>query len=417
MDIKTSLYDALEENRRIRAVRDAFATVKERQKENKARISDLEERKERLRKTREKCIGNGELLNLAIENLKNNGFRVYFAKTKEEALSYILKEIGDERLVVKAKSNLAREINLTEELDSRGIEVIETDIGDRILQLTNERPSHPTGPVSHLTTQDISKSLSGYFKREVSSDPQELVKLIREDILGYMEAAKIGITGVNAIAAEEGAILLLHNEGNILDVMLRPKHIIVAGIDKIYPNLDEALNMAKLQTFYATGELITSFINIVGGPSKTMDIEKKLLKGIHGPEEICLILLDNHRSEIIQSEFKELLYCIGCGACLLHCPVYNFVGNKFGNENSLGGRDIAYSSLSGNSEIDALYSCITCEKCKENCPVSIDVPSFIKELRKENAFIESHLRLLNSIVRFEILALVSKALKFYQRMR
>ncbi|MFQ6136208.1 MAG: LUD domain-containing protein [Candidatus Hydrothermarchaeales archaeon] len=239
--------------------------------------------------------------------------------------------------MVKAKSNLTREINLTEELDSREIEVVETDIGDRILQLTNEKPSHPTGPVSHLTSYDISRYLSEYFKREVSPDSREIVKLIRGDILGYMEAAKIGITGVNAIAAEEGAILLLHNEGNILEVMLRPKkHIIVAGIDKIYPNLDEALNMAKLQTFYATGELITSFINIIGGLSKTMDIEKKLLKGVHAPKEICLILLDNKRSEIIQHGFKELLYCIGCGACLLHCPVYNFVGNKFGNENSLG---------------------------------------------------------------------------------
>jgi len=411
----------------IKTIRKAFDTVKKRQKENINRISNIEDRKHRLKKVKEYSIGNQDLIDLAVTNLRTNGIKVHIAKTAEEALSTILDEIGDEKLIVKSKSNVSKEIGLTNFLKSYNIDTIETDIGDRIIQLANDTPSHPTGPASHLNRYDIAEILFEHLGEIVDSDPEILTGIFRDEISKFINEANIGITGANAIMAEEGAILLVHNEGNILEVMRRPKkHIILAGLDKIYPNIDEALNMAKLQTFFATGSIITSFINIISGPSKTADIEKKLFKGIHGPEEICLILLDNNRSKIIEDGFKELLYCIGCGECLLNCPAYNVFGNKYGNGSFLGGKGIAYSTLVNDtdpSDNKSLNLCVSCGHCKKHCPVGIDTPSIINRLRimhpqKFNNiymelsydYLDSHVRWLKETVRIELLLLISNIL-------
>ncbi|MBU2559591.1 LUD domain-containing protein, partial [archaeon] len=329
---------------------------------------------------------------------------------------HIITELHDEKIVVKSKSNTAKEIDLAFELESSGVTVIETDIGDRILQISNETSTHPTGPISHMNKIDIAEHASKFFEREISPEAREIVEAIKADISEHIKKAGVSITGANAISAEEGAVLLIHNEGNILEVMMRTdKHIIITGTDKIYRNLDEALNAGKLQTFYATGALVPSFINIIGGPSKTADIEKQLIKGVHGPKEIVLILLDNKRSEVVQKGFKELLYCIGCGSCLLHCPVYNFVGDKFANGNKLGGKGIVHSAILDPEETDGLSYCVTCARCRENCPVRLDIPEMMKNLREEhsksNAFLESHLRLVQAAARFEVFLLLSKVLR------
>ncbi|MBE0415674.1 MAG: lactate utilization protein [Dehalococcoidia bacterium] len=426
--LSNKLKRGAKERKRIWAIRRTFATVRRRQRENINRIPDLEERKARLRRTREYSLGNKELLDKAIENLRSNGIEVEIAATKEEAISLILNRIGDEKLVVKAKSNTTKEIGLTGALEAKGIEAIETDIGDRIIQLAGDQPSHTTGPASHLSRNEIAKVLSRHFGRDIAPDPGVLTRTIRDEVSSYLKEANIGITGANAITAEEGAILLVHNEGNILELMMRPgRHIILAGIDKIYPNLEEAMNMAKLQTFYATGALITAFLNIIGGSSSTADIEKKIFRGIHGPETISLILLDNKRSDILESDFRELLYCIGCGECLLQCPVYQVYGGKFGYEHNLGGRGVIYSSFFESiqkAKKRGLDYCVTCGRCKKHCPVGIDVPHLIKRLRQEYGagfpephlegayrFVESHLRLLFSALRLELLALISSILR------
>lgn len=406
----------LDESRRIAAIRRAFDTVKKRQKKNMNRIPDLKEKKARLRRAREEGVGNEELLNTAIQNLRENGFRVYLANTAEDAISRIKTELGGENMVVKAKSNTAKEIDLAFELESWGVEVVETDIGDRILQISNESPTHPTGPIAHLDKTDIAKHASRYFEKDIPPEAEEIVEIIKDDISGHIKKANISITGANSIAAEEGAVLLIHNEGNILEVMMRTgKHMIITGTDKIYRNLDEAVNAGTLQTFFATGSLVPSFMNVIGGPSKTADIEKQLIKGVHGPKEIVIILLDNKRSEVIQKGFGELLYCIGCGACLLHCPVYNFVGDKFANGNKLGGKGIVHSAVLDEGETDGLLYCVTCARCRENCPVELDIPEMMKNLREEhsksNAFLESHLRLVKAAARFEIFLLLSKVLR------
>jgi L-lactate dehydrogenase complex protein LldG len=418
----------LKKARHMQAMRKAFNVVRKRQRANICRIPDLEVRKKRLRQAREKAIGNEALLKQAIENLRQNGIKVYRVDSREEAISLVISEIDDSRLVVKSKSNLTKEIGLTEALEAAVIEVIETDIGDRIIQLCGDVPSHPTGPASHLTRYDIAKILSAHLGKTVKPTAQAIVESIRDEISAYINKATIGITGANAIAAEDGAILLLHNEGNIIQVAMRPeKHIVLAGIDKIYAGIEEALNMLKLQTFYATGALATSFLNIIAGSSQTADIEKQLIKGVHGPKEICLILVDNHRSDIARSEYKELLYCIGCGQCLLVCPAYSVYGNRFGVDSQLGGRGLVYSVLSLEATVkadDGLDLCLTCRKCQQHCPLAIGIPSMINKLRLEKRtkvlephlqtaydFVRAHIEWVGSAIHLEALLLIARLLR------
>jgi L-lactate utilization protein LutB len=385
---ESSVLTGLAKARRTRAMRRAFNVVRERQRANIHRVADLEGRKRRLRLARKRAVGSEALLKRAVENLRQNGIKVYRADTREEAVSLVIREIKDNRLVVKSKSNLSKEVGLAEALEGAGIKVVETDIGDRIIQICGDMPSHPTGPASHLTRYDIAKILSAHLGRKVEPAARTIVQTIKEEICSYISESTVGITGANAISAEDGAVLLLHNEGNILQVSTRPeKHIVLAGIDKIYQNSEEALNMLKLQTFYATGSLSTSFVNIISSPSQTADIEKQLIKGVHGPNELCVILVDNHRSEIAKSEYRDLLYCIGCGQCLLACPAYGVYGNRFGLDNQLGGRGLVYSALSSEISVNSskgLNLCLSCRKCQQNCPVSIDIPSMVTKLRLEN---------------------------------
>lgn len=390
----------------IIALRKAFASVKQRQ--NKNIPPDLEEKIKRLKAVRELSVGNEELLTRAIKKLEKNGIRVFTAKSKNDAIEIILKEVGDEKLVVKSKSNVTKEIELTAELQSRGIEVIETDIGDRILQVLRCKPSHPTGPVAHLSAKKIAGGLSTLYCKDICEDPEDIVRFVRDEIRGYLEKARVGITGANAVTAEEGSIVLAHNEGNIFEVIRKNKHIVVTAIDKVYPTVEDAINMLKVICFNATGSLIPSFVEIISSVSKTADVEKKFFKGVHSPEEIVLILLDNKRTSIIEKGFKELLYCIDCGNCLLHCPMYNTVGNYFAEEKYLGGKGLAYQSLSKEEVNKKLEFCLTCGKCRENCPLSIDVPAVIRSIRSESLpeeiyyFLKSHLLWLYYNVRLKL---------------
>jgi L-lactate dehydrogenase complex protein LldG len=405
-------------------MRRAFNVVRKRQQANIHRIPDLEGRKKRLRQARKRAIGNEALLKQAVENLRQNGIKVYRADSREEAISLVVREIGDNKLVVKSKSNLTKEIALTVALEAIGIEIIETDIGDRIIQICGDVPSHPTGPASHLTKYDIAEILSAHFRQKVEPIAEPIVELLRDEISTYINRSTIGITGANAIVADDGAILLLHNEGNILQVSMRPeKHIIFAGIDKIYRNMEEALNMLKLQTFCATGSLATSFVNIISSPSQTADIEKQLIKGVHGPKELCVILVDNHRGDIARSEYKDLLYCIGCGQCLLACPAYNVYGNRFGVDSQLGGRGLVYSALNSEASVEGnkgLDLCLSCRKCQQNCPIAIDIPSMVAKLRLENRrkilgphlqtaydFLRAHIECVGNVIWNEALLLLS----------
>ncbi len=390
----------------IITLRKSFDSVKQRQQNN----YDLEDRKEKLKEARKLCVGNEELLEEALEKLRNNGIKVYLAKEKHDAIQAILNEVGEEKLVVKSKSNVTKEIELTKTLEEKGITVVETDIGDRILQIMNAYPSHPTGPVAHLSVKRIASVLATYYKRQIREEAEDIVNVVREDILFHLKHARIGITGANAITIEEGAILLAHNEGNIYEVMKKDKHIVITTIDKLYPNIESAINMIKIVSFNATGSLIPSFIEVISGLSKTADVEKKFVKGIHQPYEIILILLDNKRSELAKHEFKELLYCVGCGNCLLYCPMYNVIGNEYAENNYLGGRGLAYNSVYSNMKNPKLELCLRCGKCKQYCPLEIDIPNIIRKIRSKTTsselhyFLKSHMIWMYYLLRLKIMS-------------
>jgi L-lactate dehydrogenase complex protein LldG len=367
----------------------AFKETRNRQKQNLPFMDDLEKVKEEVKRIRSESVGNWDLLKEAISRLEKNQFKVLQAKDAKEACETILREIGRERLVVKSKSNISKEIGLTRFLNRHSIEVIETDIGDRIIQLAGHRASHATAPAVHLSRYDIAEILSKHVKREVPPIPEEEMQAVREDIESYLQKARVGITGANAIAAKEGAALILHNEGNITRVRMRKKHILITAIDKIYPSVADALVMLRLETYLATGALFPSFIDIVAGRSKSSDIEKQLFYGMHDPEEVVIVFLDNGRREILNKakDFSDLLYCIGCGNCLLDCPSYNAVGSLFGADGMLGGRGVALSCLlRGLREgiEDGLFLCTTCGLCGEVCPVGIDAGKKLKDLRRES---------------------------------
>jgi len=378
----------------VKALRKAFNSVKERQSQNL--LVDFDDKKKRLILARELCVGNEELLLKTITKLKKNGMKVHLVKDKNEAVDIILNELGDEKIVVKSKSNVTKEIELTKALEKKGISVIETDIGDRILQIMKANPSHPTGPVTHLSAKDIAEELSKYYKIQIKDEPEDIVKIVREDVISNLVKAKAGITGANAITAEEGSIVIAHNEGNVYEVMRKEKHIVVTSIDKIYPDIESAMNMLKILSFNATGSIIPSFVEIISSVSKTADVEKKFIKGVHTPSEITVILVDNRRSDIVKNEGKELLYCVGCGNCLLVCPMYNTIGNEFAISNNLGGKGVAYYSLYNNEKDEKLELCLSCGKCRENCPLGLDIPALIKKIRSTGLssdvyyFLKSH---------------------------
>lgn len=362
----------------------AFSTVIRRQEENKERLP-LERMKGRLRESRTNFAGNEGLLGEAIENLRRNGFRVREVSTLKEAVLCVVEEVGEERLVVKSKSNLSKEMRLREALFARGIEVVETDIGDRIIQLSDSRPSHPTGPASHLDVEEIAGIVSRRLKKTEPS-ARGIISVLLDDIKKAISGATTGITGVNAIAAKEGSIVVVHNEGNISEILRLPgKLIMLADTLKIYENLEDAINMVKLQSYHATGAITTSHINIISGPTKTADIEKKLFYGIHGPKDIVLVLIKRPRAK---EGFEEASYCIGCGGCILECPVYLKRGASFGSYYKQGGIGVIESGLKegiGAAIENGLYACTRCGACVGNCPVPVDIPSLITKLRERAA--------------------------------
>jgi len=367
--------------------RRAFKETRNRQRQNLSSIEDFEKVKEEVKRIRSESVGNWDLLQKAISSLEKNQFKVIQAKDSKEACEILLKEIGKEQLVVKSKSNISKEIGLTPFLTHHGIELIETDIGDRINQLAGGRASHYTGPIVHLSRYEVAEILSKHLNKKIPPVPEEEMQAVKEDIESYLQKAKIGITGANAIAAKEGAVLILHNEGNITRVRTRSKHLIITSIDKIYPNVHDGLLMARLETYLATGAIFPSFIDIVAGRSRSSDVEKITFYGMHEPNQLVIILLDNWRREILneRKDFSDLLYCIGCGNCLHDCPTYNSIGPSFGTEGMLGGRGVALSCLQKGVKEgieDGLFLCTTCGLCGEVCPVGIDAGKRIKDLRR-----------------------------------
>lgn len=252
------------------------------------------------------------------ENVAKRGGHVFFAETAEEANAYIIDVAKKKQAqkVVKAKSMVTEEIHLNHHLESIGCEVIETDLGEYILQLDDhEPPSHIVTPALHKNKEqirDVFASKTGYTN---SSTPEDLALHARNVLRRHFLTADIGITGCNFAVAETGSICLVTNEGNADLVTSLPKtQITVMGMERIVPTFEEMEVLVSLLTRSAVGQKLTSYITLLTGARQPLEID--------GPEEFHLVIVDNGRSSILGSEFESILQCIRCAACVNACPVY-----------------------------------------------------------------------------------------------
>jgi L-lactate dehydrogenase complex protein LldG len=373
----------------LESMRNSFKTVVDK-RENILKEDRTLELEKKVQKIRKKSIeSNDKLIKIAKESFTRNGIDFFYADDDNQAIAIlddILINLDWEKLIAKSKSNTLREIGFNDYFTKKGFEIVDTDLGDRILQLKkfDNLPSHPTGPACHLNRYDIADIVNDSLNVNISFEPREIMDCVKEDVLKRLSNAKIGVSGANSIAAQDGSIILVHNEGNISLVSMMNLHIVVAGIDKLVETIEDGIALSKLETIYATGSLLTSYINVISGPSKTADIEKKLLRNMYGPERVVLILVDNGRKKLMESIPKSL-ECIGCGSCILTCPVYGAIGNEFGYKNYLGGRGVAMANYIEDSKksLDCgLFKCTLCEQCTVNCPVDIPTFDLIEKTRK-----------------------------------
>jgi L-lactate dehydrogenase complex protein LldG len=371
----------------IKAMNRSFGILEDR----KSKILDDDRTinlKERVKEIREHSINNMDhLIDKGTKRLHENGVEVIYAEKSYDALEAIYSIVNDQSIIAKSKSNTAGEIGLTEFLQDKGVEVIETDLGDRIVQLDpDSKPSHPIGPASHLRIDDIAEIISKEFNTEVKPEARAILNIIKEDVLLKLSNCNVGITGANSVAAEDGSILTVHNEGNINLVSMLDTHIVIVGIDKFVETIEDAVSVVKLETVYATGKTVPAYMNIISSPSKTADIEQILLKNMYGARRLVVILLDNGRKQAIE-EGGECLLCIGCGSCIVSCPIYNVLGYEFGYKRHLGGRGVVLSSFIDGEEScfdSGLYTCTLCGLCTIECPVGVRTNLLIRKLRNDS---------------------------------
>ena len=284
-----------------------------------------------------------------------------------------------------------KEIGLRNFLKDKGFEVWETDLGDFIIQLANDEPMHLTAPAVHLTKESIAKLMKvEKFEELESPDANSIVRLIAGFLREKISKAEIGFTGANAIAANSGSLVIIENEGNIRLVSGLPKlHVAVVGVEKIVPSLLDAYKVAEVTWRYAGYEM-PSYLNVISSPSKTGDIEKKLVKGAHGPEKVSVVLLDNGRTSA-KGSLREALKCLRCGACLFACPVFSELRGKWG-DTYMGGIGVAWDAIIHDAITDSgnIYqakykahalACLLCSRCAEVCPMGIDSGEILRELR------------------------------------
>lgn len=314
------------------------------------------------------------------ENVAKRGGHVFFAQTAEEANDYIVAVAKEKqaRKIVKAKSMVTEEIDLNHHLASIGCEVIETDLGEYILQLDDhEPPSHIVTPALHKNKEqirDVFASKTGYTN---SSTPEELALHARNVLREHFLTADIGITGCNFAVAETGTICLVTNEGNADLVTSLPKtQITVMGMERIVPTFDEMEVLVSLLTRSAVGQKLTSYITLLTGARQALEVD--------GPEEFHLVIVDNGRSSILGSEFESILQCIRCAACINACPVYRHIGgHSYGSIYSGPIGAVLSPLLGGYDDYKELpYASTLCGACTEVCPVKIPLHELLHKHRE-----------------------------------
>lgn len=345
-------------------------------------VEDWEELRNEARKIKEHTINNLDKYLVELEkSIKRVGGEVHWAKDAEEANKIIINIAlkNGVKKVVKSKSMATEEIELNKALKKYNIESIETDLGEYILQLSEEHPSHIIAPAIHKTKDHISKLFSEKFDIPEYDDPKDLAKVAREKLRDDFISANMGVSGVNFAVAETGTIAVVENEGNARLTTTLPKiHVALMGIEKIIPKFDHLSIFLSLLARSATGQKSSSYVSFITGPKRKKDKD--------GPEQFHLILLDNGRSNILANEeTKETLYCIRCGACLNICPVYRQVGgHSYGWVYSGPIGAVITPQLLGIEKAHQLpFASSLCGACKDVCPVKIDFPKVLLNLRSK----------------------------------
>jgi L-lactate dehydrogenase complex protein LldG len=341
---------------------------------------------EEVRQIKEKAIGEMEkLAQQACAAITENKGKAYIAKTADDARNIIDGLVGKGKLIVKGKSMTAEEIGLREHLEERGNEVYETDLGEFIIQKLGSRPMHILSPAIHVPKEDVAELFSKITGEKLPADIPTLVATARKLLREKYFKADIGMSGANVVAADTGTLFIIENEGNIrLATGAPPVHIALVGMEKLVPTLGDAYKVAEVTWRYAN-YTVPSYVSLISGPSKTGDIEKVTTYGAHGPADFHVVFMDAGRTSLANNPIlRQALYCLRCGGCLYECPVFAVTAGHFGDKYFAGIGAVWAAMLSDDVEKGAAvaYTCLTCGRCKIRCPMKIDTPEMIVELRR-----------------------------------
>lgn len=320
------------------------------------------------------------------KHFEANGGVLHWAENgaqAREAIATICREAGAHK-ILKGKSMVSEEINLNDHLEAEGFHIVETDLGEYIIQLRNETPSHIIAPAIHVHATQVAEDFREHHQELPKDRPlddkrqllDEARSVLREDFL----SGHVGITGANFLIAETGSAVIVTNEGNGDLCHTRPEvHIILTTIEKLIPNLDDAAVMLRLLARSATGQEISTYTSFVTGPKREDEAD--------GPRECHLVLLDGGRSDLLESKVSDVLRCIRCGACMNHCPIYAAVGgHAYGwvYPGPIG--SILNPQLVGLKETSHLPNASSsCGRCEAVCPVKIPIPELMRRWREELA--------------------------------
>ncbi|MDM8538104.1 LutB/LldF family L-lactate oxidation iron-sulfur protein [Desulfobacterales bacterium HSG17] len=393
-NFKENVALALKDNRLRKNLKFAMGTMIQKRKAVFSDTRELEKLRAAGNSIRKRSLSKlPELLKKLEKKCTENGIVVHWAETTEQACETVLEIMKTHNAdkLVKGKSMVSEEMHLNKFLEQHGIEALETDLGEFIIQLAGETPSHIIVPAIHKNKEEISK----LFHEKIPDTPyteevEELNAIARKTLRQKFYEGHVGLSGVNVAVAETGTLCLVENEGNgRMCTTVPPVHIAVMGLEKVVEKLEHVPPLLRLLTGSATGQLITTYVNMITSPRK--DGEKD------GPKEVHLIILDNGRSKILADpQLRQTLQCIRCGTCLNHCPVYTRIGGHaygFVYPGPIG--KILTPQMEGLERAGGITTASSlCNACEEVCPVKIPIPDLIRRLRNEsydtNGTIEGH---------------------------
>ncbi|HEX9753863.1 MAG TPA: LutB/LldF family L-lactate oxidation iron-sulfur protein [Methyloceanibacter sp.] len=385
-DFKTDAAHALADTGLQRALQNVKRGFVDKRKAARAKLPEFDTLREDARAIKDHTLSHLDLyLETYERKVTESGGSVHYAPTAADARAIILKlcQEAGAKLVTKGKSMVSEEIGLNAHLQAAKIEVVETDLGEYIVQLRGERPSHIIAPVIHLNKETIEAD----FRRAHHRLPRErrldqaqyLVAEARKVLREKFLAADVGITGANLLIAETGSSVIVTNEGNgDLTSTLPRMHIVIASIEKIVPTLEDAMIILRLLARSATGQEITTYTTFATGPRHDRDPD--------GPGAYHVVLLDNGRSEMLGNEFADMLRCIRCGACLNHCPVYGAIGgHAYGSVYPGPMGAVLTPQLQGIDRArDLPHASSFCGRCEAVCPMDIPLPDMMRTWRERD---------------------------------